>query len=62
MEIAVIGLGLIGGSIAKAAKKNTPHTVLGYDTDEQVLYKARLLDAIDAELRRIYEGCGVGAG
>ena len=50
MEIAVIGLGLIGGSIAKAAKKNTPHTVLGYDTDEQVLYKARLLDAIDAEL------------
>jgi len=50
MEIAIIGLGLIGGSIAKAAKKFTPHTVLGFDTDEQVMYKARLLDAIDAEL------------
>lgn len=50
MEIAIVGLGLIGGSIAKAAKKYTPHTVLGFDTDEQVLYKARLLDAIDAEL------------
>ncbi|MDD3212342.1 MAG: prephenate dehydrogenase/arogenate dehydrogenase family protein, partial [Eubacteriales bacterium] len=50
MEIAIVGLGLIGGSIAKAIKKNTPHTVLGYDTDEQVMYKARLLDAIDAEL------------
>ena len=50
MEIAVVGLGLIGGSIAKAIKKYTPHTVLGADTDEAVLYKARLLDAIDAEL------------
>lgn len=50
MEIALIGLGLIGGSVAKAIKKNTPHTVLGYDTDEQVMYKARLLDAIDGEL------------
>lgn len=50
MEIAIVGLGLIGGSIAKAIKKYTTHTVLGFDTDEQVLYKARLLDAIDAEL------------
>ena len=49
MEIAIIGLGLIGGSIARAMQKYTPHTVLGLDTDEQVLYKARLLDAIDAE-------------
>ncbi len=50
MEIAVVGLGLIGGSIAKAIKKYTPHTVLGYDTDPQVMYKARLLSAVDAEL------------
>ncbi len=50
MEIAIVGLGLIGGSIAKAIKKYTPHTVLGYDSDEQVMYKARLLDAIDGEL------------
>ena len=50
MEIAIIGMGLIGGSIAKAIKKYTPHTVLGFDTSEQVMYKARLLDAMDAEL------------
>lgn len=50
MEIAIVGLGLMGGSIAKAIKKYTPHTVLGADTDEQVLYKAKLLDAIDGEL------------
>ena len=50
MNIGMIGLGLIGGSVAKALKKNTPHTVLGYDISEQVLYKAALLEAIDGEL------------
>ncbi len=45
-----MGLGLIGGSVAKAVKKYTPHTVLGYDIDEKALYKARLLDAVDGEL------------
>jgi prephenate dehydrogenase len=50
VEIAIVGLGLIGGSIAKAVKKYTPHAVLGYDIDEKVLYKARLLDAVDGEL------------
>ena len=51
MNIAIVGLGLIGGSIAKTMKKYMPqHTVLGYDTNEQTMYKARLLDAIDAEL------------
>ena len=50
MQIGIVGLGLIGGSIAKAIKKYTPHTVLGYDADPQVMYKAKLLDAIDGEL------------
>jgi len=50
VEIGIVGLGLIGGSIAKAVKKYTPHTVLGYDIDEQATYKARLLDAVDGEL------------
>lgn len=50
MQIAVVGLGLIGGSIAKVLKKNTPHTVLGTDISKDVIYKAKLLDAIDAEL------------
>lgn len=52
MNIAVIGLGLIGGSLAKALKKRTPHTVLGMDASEQVMYKARLLDAIDGEVTK----------
>ncbi|MDD3336651.1 MAG: prephenate dehydrogenase [Eubacteriales bacterium] len=50
MNIAVVGLGLIGGSLAKTLKKNSPHTVLGIDRSEQVMYKAKLLDAIDGEL------------
>jgi len=51
MNIAVIGLGLIGGSMAKTIKKQMPHhTVLGMDTDQQAVFKARLLEAIDAEL------------
>ena len=50
MQIAVVGLGLIGGSIAKVLKKNTPHTVLGADISADVIYKAKLLDAIDGEL------------
>lgn len=45
--IGVIGLGLIGGSIAKALKKNTPHTVLAYDKDDAVMKKAILIGACD---------------
>lgn len=40
MTIAVVGLGLIGGSMAKAIKQKTPHTVLGMDKDEAVCHKA----------------------
>jgi len=51
MNIAVIGLGLIGGSMAKTIKKFMPqHTILGIDSDPQVMFKAQLLSAIDAEL------------
>lgn len=50
MKIAVVGLGLIGGSFAKAMKQNTEHTVYGYDISESVMRKAELLEAIDARL------------
>ena len=50
MDIGVVGLGLIGGSMARTIRRNTPHTVLGTDTDPQVMYKARLLEAIDGDL------------
>ena len=41
MNIAIVGLGLIGGSIAKAIKYNTDNTVYGYDIDRGVLLKAK---------------------
>lgn len=50
MIIGIIGLGLIGGSIAKAIKLHTDHTVLGYDLSPTVIYKAKLVEAIDAPL------------
>ena len=31
MEIVIVGMGLIGGSLAKALKQNTSHRVLGMD-------------------------------
>lgn len=51
MNIAIIGLGLIGGSMAKTIHKLMPqHTILGMDTNPQVIFKAKLLEAIDTEL------------
>ena len=50
MTVGIVGLGLIGGSIAKAIKDNTDCKVLGRDISEQVMYKARLLGVIDGEL------------
>lgn len=47
MQIAIIGLGLIGGSVAKALKANTDHTVIGFDRDENVLLDALSFGAID---------------
>jgi len=50
MNIGIVGLGLIGGSIAKSIKRETPDTVMGYDINVSTTHKARLLDAIDLEL------------
>ena len=50
MTIGIVGLGLIGGSLAKAIKDNTEHTILGFDIKNEVLKKARLVGAIDDEL------------
>lgn len=49
MKIIVVGLGLIGGSIAKALKRNTPHQVLGLDTDQDALLDACSCGAIDGK-------------
>ena len=50
MNIAVIGLGLIGGSLAKGIKARTSHTVYGCDISEETMLLARLCGAIDGEL------------
>lgn len=44
-----MGLGLIGGSIAKAIKQNTSHRVLGMDIDQDVLLDACSCGAIDGK-------------
>lgn len=50
MKIGIVGLGLIGGSLAKALKFHTDHTVLGWTRTAEVVLKAKLLGAIDGEL------------
>ena len=50
MNIAVIGLGLIGGSICKCLKKHTFHHVMGLDTDKETAKKALEQNAIDEEI------------
>lgn len=50
MEIGIVGLGLIGGSLAKAISQNTDHTVYGFDISDQVVKKAVLVDAIEQPL------------
>lgn len=47
MTVGIIGLGLIGGSLAKAFKKHTDHRVLGYDLDKAVTQYAQLTDMVD---------------
>ena len=46
MEIGIVGLGLIGGSLAKAISQNTDNTVYGFDISKPVVHKAMLVDAI----------------
>lgn len=50
MTIGVVGLGLIGGSLAKAFKFNTDYTVYAYDIDEVSYKRAVLVNAVDGKL------------
>lgn len=50
MKVGIIGLGLIGGSMAKAIRLNTDHYVLGTDIDEKVVMRAKVIEAINEEL------------
>lgn len=50
MNVGIVGLGLIGGSLARAIKANTAHTVWGADLAKPVVYRAKLMEVIDDEL------------
>ena len=50
MTVGIIGLGLIGGSMAKAYKQNSSATVLAADRDSTIVEYARLQGAVDGEL------------
>jgi len=49
MNVGIIGLGLIGGSLAKAYKI-AKHTVFAHDTDKSILDFAIMSGAVDAPL------------
>lgn len=50
MNIGIVGLGLIGGSMAKSIKKRTGHSVYGADLDRETMTLARMCGAIDGDL------------
>ncbi len=47
MKIAIVGLGLIGGSIAKAISVKTNHKVYGIDISDITVKRAKLIEAIE---------------
>ena len=52
MNIGIVGLGLIGGSMAKAIKLHTHNRVLGVDLVQSEVLKAELMGAIDERLTK----------
>ena len=53
-QVGIVGLGLIGGSLAKAYKRVEGIRVLGYDRDKSTMDFASLAQAIDGELTDEY--------
>ena len=51
MTVGIIGLGLIGGSLAKAYRRDETITVLGWDADHSITEFAQIAQAIHAPLR-----------
>lgn len=50
MKIGIIGLGLIGGSLAKTLRARTAHTLYGYDLKKEVAEDAVHTGVLDAVL------------
>ena len=56
MDILVVGLGLIGGSLCKAMKKYTYHTVTGCDLNHDIEFAALRDVAVDKVFDGSYSG------
>ena len=52
MKIGIIGLGLMGGSLAKAISFGTEHTVWGTNRSKEAVQKALFVGAIEKELTK----------
>ena len=50
MKIGIVGLGLIGGSFARAIKEMTDHVVLGFDINDSAFLAAKMVGAVDGPL------------
>ncbi len=50
MNVGIVGLGLIGGSFAKALREKPEYTVFAYDIDKTILHYAVLTGDIKGEL------------
>lgn len=50
MKIGIVGLGLIGGSLAKSIKKNTNEICYGIDIDKATIASAYAQEVIDEEI------------
>ena len=50
MKVGIVGLGLIGGSLAKAYKASGQAEVYGWDTDADTMLLAKTVEAIDGTL------------
>lgn len=56
-NIFIIGLGLIGGSIALSIKKSYPDVkIIGYDVDPNITHQAKILKVIDHEENSLQHG------
>lgn len=58
MKVGIVGLGLIGGSLAKAYKESGQAEVYGWDTDADTMLLAKTVEAIDGTLdETVLPGC-----
>ncbi|GAU78162.1 prephenate dehydrogenase/arogenate dehydrogenase family protein [Fusibacter sp. 3D3] len=58
VSVAIIGLGLIGGSLAKAVRTHTNHHIIGFDLQKDVMTSALSEGVIDEAPERIEETLG----